>query len=425
MMEAVDSSIPGAPAASFPAQTVPCNLLLVSDSRRWTRAVHAAAAEIGGGVACCDARGAVARLAGIAPRYSHLLLHPDSADGLLDELVTLTAGERDQTARILLLGSDGLGSDWLGSDWLGSDWLGTDGLGSDGRRPPRIGVIPYADRHAVRRALTTRPIEAFTSGDTPMHLTELREALAGTMVETRYQPIVRIADRQPVALEALVRLNHPVHGMVPPDAFVPQLEDAGLAAQLTDLVAERALADLAGPWLGAHALDLTLNFPLDVLLAPDALRLLDARRIAAGVAVERMIIELTESRPVEDLARLRRVLETLRADGYRISIDDVSPAVPHLDDLLELPFTSLKLDKSVVQAAPGLPGSRDFLSHVLQVARARHLTVIAEGVEDRTTWRRIAALGIDQAQGFLVARPLPATAVPIWLEAWRSQPAFG
>jgi len=258
-----------------------------------------------------------------------------------------------------------------------------------------------------------------------MHLTELHEALAGTMIETRYQPIVRLADRQPVALEALARLNHPTRGTLLADEFVPQIEDAGLAARLTDLVADLALADMAGPLLSADVLDITLNFPLDVLLVPDALQRLDARRRAAGVAAGQVIIELTESRPVEDLVTLGDVLERLRAAGYRVAIDDVSPAVPRVAELLELPFTSVKLDKAVVRQLPQVPALQDFVARIMDVARARQLSVVAEGVEDVATWRRMLALGVDHAQGFLIAHALPAAAVPIWLEAWRSQPEFG
>ncbi len=400
MTDRADSSGPCGHAAGLRPPPAPCNLLLVSGSRRWTQAVREAAAEIGGGVSSCDARDAVIRLACVAPHYSHLLLHPGSADGLLNELVNLTAGDRESSTEMLL-------------------------LGSAKPSPPRIGVIRSADRRAVRQALAPHPSQGQAPDEHPMHLTELHEALAGAMIETRYQPIVRLADRQPVALEALARLNHPTRGTLSPDEFVPQIEDAGLAAHLTDLVADRALADMAGPLLGARALDVTLNFPLDVLLVPDALRQLEARRQAAGVAAGHVIIELTESRPVEDLVTLAGVLERLRGDGYRISIDDVSPAVPRIAKLLELPFTGVKLDKAVVQHLPQMPAMQDFVARVMAVAQARHLSVVAEGVEDVATWRRMLALGVDHAQGFLVARPLPAAAVPIWLEAWRSQPEFG
>lgn len=257
-----------------------------------------------------------------------------------------------------------------------------------------------------------------------MDLIDLRKALDGAMIETQYQPIVRLADRKPIALETLVRLNHPAHGTLPPDDFVPQVEDAGLAAQLTELVAERALQDMASAELVEHELRVTLNFPLDVLLVPDALRRLDRQRRSVGIPADRVVIELTESRPVEDFAGLRAALEPLRADGYSISIDDLSPGMPQIEALLELPFTSVKLDKDVVQHLHESPDMLAFARHILALAKAHNLSVVAEGVEDVATWKRAEALGIHHAQGFLVARPLSAAAIPGWLETWRNQPAF-
>ncbi len=94
---------------------------------------------------------------------------------------------------------------------------------------------------------------------------------------------------------------------------------------------------------------MALNYPLKVLSHPEAAANLDERRAALGLTPEQVQIELTESRPVEDFAALGRSLEHLRALGYRISIDDVGPAVKNLARLLTLPFTGLKLDKSITR----------------------------------------------------------------------------
>lgn len=376
----------------------PLRLLLVSDSQRWQRAVHAAAADIGGfSVATCAAREALIRLAGTTEIYSHILVQPGSAEGWLAELVDLSAASGSSTTEMLL-------------------------LGAPKTLPPRVGVIRSADRHAVRQAL--RPSSVTAAGTEPrMHPTELPDALNGAMIETRYQPIVRIADRQPVALEALARLNHPIHGTLLPDVFVPQIENAGLAARLTDLVASRAFADMRGA-IGPLGLIMTLNFPLDVLLVPEAVTRLETLRQESGIPASRVAIELTESRPVDDLAALARTLERLRAGRYRVSIDDICPAVPRIQELLALPFTTVKLDKQVVQQSDQ-PATARFVCDVVRDARRSGMQVIAEGVEDVPTWNRIRDLGADFAQGFLVARPLPATAVPVWFEAWANQPAFG
>jgi EAL domain-containing protein (putative c-di-GMP-specific phosphodiesterase class I) len=240
------------------------------------------------------------------------------------------------------------------------------------------------------------------------------------MIETRYQPIVRIADRCVSAVEVLARLHHPVHGVVTPDWFVPRFEDAGLSFTLTDLVSTRALADLTGPGFKELGLAMALNYPLKVLSHPDAASSLDERRAALGLTPEQVQIELTESRPVEDFAALGRSLERLRAMGYRISIDDVGPAVKNLDKLLALPFTGLKLDKGIVRMIGSAGPGAAVAPIVIEQARKRGMNVVAEGVETRDMWDQLRALGVQEAQGFYIARPLPAAAVPVWLEAWRA-----
>ena len=249
---------------------------------------------------------------------------------------------------------------------------------------------------------------------------ELRAALAGAMIEARYQPIVRLADREPVGLEALARLNHPTRGRMLPHRFVPQMEDAGLAPLLTQRIANRAFADMTGV-LAPHTLTVAVNFPLDVLLVGDALALLDEQRRLAGIDAERVVIELTESRPVEDVAALGRAIEWLRHVGYGVAIDDVSPAVPRLDALLKLPFSALKLDKTIVLR---LGEAEAFVGELVASAAARGMTMTAEGVENAATWHRLRSLGVDCAQGFLVARAIQAEDVPTWLARWVKRRPF-
>ena len=252
-----------------------------------------------------------------------------------------------------------------------------------------------------------------------MAISEIRAALAGTMIEARYQPIVRVTDRKPLAVEVLARMNHPAHGTLLPHRFIPQMEDAGLAPALTEVVTRRAFADMSGPLLVPYGLQIALNFPLDVLLVPAAMAVLDAQRREAGIRPEQVIVELTESRPVEDVLGLRHAVERLRNSGYGVVIDDIQPEVPQIEALLDLPFTGVKLDKDLVRLlVADDAGSRAFTQRVVGVAKARGLTVTAEGVEDVATWDRLADIGVDQVQGFLVARPLMAVALPIWLRRW-------
>ncbi len=375
------------------------NLLLVARDRDWSMAIADAVADLGPArVSTCDARGALARLSAVRPRYSHLLVQPESADGLIEALADVTSAPAGSDTAMLILG-------------------GPAGM------LPGIGVIPSANRQAIRAALALPQFPHAAEGGA-MLPGELREALAGAMIETRYQPIVSVADGTLFAIEALARLNHPTLGTLSPDRFVPQMENAGLAAQLTELMSRQAFADLTGPFLRDLDLRVTINFPLDVLLAPIALERLEEQRAAAGLRAERVIVELTESRPVEDLDTLRVSLEWLRARGYLVAIDDVGPAVPRISPLMDLPFTAIKLDMGLVRRVEEDAEVKAFLIDLVARAHARSIAVVAEGVETVPLWQAMKDMGVDAVQGFLVARPLPVAAVPIWLKAWKDTPRF-
>jgi EAL domain-containing protein (putative c-di-GMP-specific phosphodiesterase class I) len=251
---------------------------------------------------------------------------------------------------------------------------------------------------------------------------ELRAALADGLFETRYQPIVRMDTGAPIGLEVLARLNHPRLGTVLPEAFVSQIEDAGLGAELAERIAAAAFADMTGGAIAPLGLLMGLNLPLEVLLVPEALARLDSQRSAAGLCAGQVVIELTESQPVTDLVGLRRATERWREAGYRAVIDDVAPSLPLVSELMELPFSGLKLDKALVQALARSEPSHAFVIDILSAAEPRGLTITAEGVEDIATWRFVGQLGVHQAQGFLVAHPLVAEAVPKWMSHWQGPP---
>ena len=371
-------------------------LLLVCKDPQWAHAVHAAAGPLP--IEPCDARAALFRVAGTTPAYSHLLLESGCDDGLFETLLELTSHVAASDIRTLLLGSARIPT-------------------------PRVTVIPTADRRSVQEALMVGP-PAHPADGNRLPLQELKDALAASMISARYQPIVLFRDRRLSALEVLARLDHPDRGTILPDLFVPQIEDAGLAARLTELMAARAFADLTGPELGGLRALITLNVPLDVLLLDEAMDRLESQRVAAGLSADRIVLELTESMPVHDIPALTRVLDRLRGMGYRVAIDDVEPDVPALDALLDLPFTSLKFDKALVARAAAEPEVLRFIQDATDRVHRRGLFVIAEGIESVEVWRQMSSVGVDGAQGFLVARPLPLQAVPVWLEGWLKAPAF-
>ena len=167
-------------------------------------------------------------------------------------------------------------------------------------------------------------------------------------VDCRFQPIVRLTDRAPVGMETLVRLNHQEYGTIGPDQFIPQIERAGLSLRLTDAVAYAAMASVDPALLDYRHLFVSINLPLDVLLFPEALQRIEGHRQQFAIPVERILIELTESRPVSDLAGLTYALERWRNAGYRVAIDDMGPEMMNQLNLFDLPFNVVKLDKQVV-----------------------------------------------------------------------------
>ncbi len=281
--------------------------------------------------------------------------------------------------------------------------------------------MPFQSGVASFPGLLRAPAEAGGATRAPLTVPELHEALANGWVSARYQPVVRMADRRPVALEVLARVEHPARGTLTPDLFIPQMEDAGLAWPLTQAITRRAFAEWGSGRLQQFGLALALNVPLDVLLMPEALDWLDATRAQADIPPTLITVELTESRPLTQLDALTAAARRLHDAGYEMAIDDVGPTVRDHRELLSMAFSVLKLDKDLVRNSESDPAANTFLMDSIAAARAARLTIIAEGVEDEAVWARMAALGIEQAQGFLIARPLPAAQIPAWLDGWAAR----
>ncbi len=247
---------------------------------------------------------------------------------------------------------------------------------------------------------------------------ELARAIAGEGVITRYQPKVRISDRMPVGVETLARLRHKRLGLLGPEQFVPLAESAGLAPQLTAAVTRRAVADIAAVRQAGLLVTVALNFPLEILALAAIPDLLAEDVAQAGLLPENVIVELTETQVRDDLSVVRRVTDSLRSRGFGLSIDDYGVAGAQARHLLELPFTEMKIDRSLVLGAMTDSELRLDLETAAVIGRALKMTVVAEGVETPAIWDMLATMPIDQAQGWLVGRPMPPDELVGWAAAW-------
>ena len=236
----------------------------------------------------------------------------------------------------------------------------------------------------------------------------LRRAIDDNQLFLLYQPQVCVKTGRVVGVEALVRWRHPERGVIPPDQFILLAEHAGLIKPLTLWVLTTALRQCRG-W---HDLGIAISVAVNL----SARSLQDAGlpdQIAsilhhAGAAPGSLELEITESVIMADPARALEILTRLDAMGVRLSIDDFGTGYSSLSYLKKLPVESIKIDKSFVISMVADQDDAVIVRSTIELAHTLGLKVVAEGVEQRETWDRLAALGCDFAQGYYLSRPQPA-----------------
>lgn len=270
---------------------------------------------------------------------------------------------------------------------------------------------------AWQNSTNTRP-EARRPAPAAVEPTDLRAALEQGWLELHYQPKVALADGAVVGCEALVRLNHPQHGLVFPDRFIPLAEAHRLICALTRQVVVKALSQAARWQAEGRMLTVSVNVTMDDLKAVDFADFVvnEARR--QGVVAERVMLEITESRAMSEIRQVLDVLTRLRLKRIGLSIDDFGTGYSSLTQLHDLPFNELKIDRGFVHRAHHDASRRAIVEASVELARKFGMKIVAEGVEDEAGWRFIRAAGIDMAQGYFIAKPMPAEQFTAWLADW-------
>ncbi|MEW5881949.1 MAG: EAL domain-containing response regulator [Pseudomonadota bacterium] len=279
----------------------------------------------------------------------------------------------------------------------------------------------------LRELLTTLPQTAGNSILRPARRTydaaELRQAIFDGLLRSHYQPQVTFADGEVTGVETLVRWQHPTDGLVYPDQFIAEAEGFGLMDALTQAVFEAALAD-ARRWRDEGlALRLSVNVSIENLKSLDFPDRVVRAAQSAGQPLDSIVLEITESQAMRDPVALLDIAARLRLKGIGLSIDDFGTGYSSLAQLRDVPFDELKLDRSFVHGAAQDASLRAILEANLGMAKQLGLRSVAEGVEDRDDWECLRALGCDVAQGWFVARPMPANEIPNWVRAWRLRQA--
>jgi diguanylate cyclase (GGDEF)-like protein len=245
-------------------------------------------------------------------------------------------------------------------------------------------------------------------------LGELRVAIEARQLVLHYQPKLDLGTGAVCGVEALVRWQHPVRGLLAPDTFVPTAERAGLINLLTDFVLDEALGK-AAHWLSqGRSVPMAVNISARSLLDPDF-----PDRVLAALAARRMppaslILEITETSIMEDPEHALRALQRLHDAGVYLSIDDFGTGYSSLAYLKRLPVDEIKIDRSFVASLTVDARDRLIVASTVSLGRALGLDVVAEGVEDEATMLVLQGLGCDLAQGFLFGRPEPDPALVGW-----------
>jgi len=244
---------------------------------------------------------------------------------------------------------------------------------------------------------------------------ELRKAIDAGELVLYYQPKADLATDEVTGVEALVRWQHPERGLLMPDEFVPLAERTGLIRDLTRAVLDSALRQ-ARAWQD-HGIDLAVSVNLS---ARDLLDLDLPQTVATllglhGVSSEWLELEITESVILADPMRARAVLSRLDAMGVRLAIDDFGSGYSSLAYLKRLPVSEIKIDRSFVMNMERDDNDAVIVRSTIELGRNLGLRVVAEGVENDAVWHRLAQLRCDQAQGYFLARPVPADELTRWL----------
>jgi diguanylate cyclase (GGDEF)-like protein/PAS domain S-box-containing protein len=246
-------------------------------------------------------------------------------------------------------------------------------------------------------------------------LGELRSAIANGELVLHYQPQVDLKTREVIRVEALVRWQHPQRGLLMPGQFISLAEQSGLMAPLSRWVIRSALQQCQ-VWLrnGQH-MCVAVNLSAQNLHDRWLPRLIGELLDASGVPGHLLQIEITESSLVMDPGRALNTLQSLSRSGVRISIDDFGTGYSSLAYLRRLPVSEIKIDRSFVHLMAGDPNDEAIVRSIIGLGHDLGLIVVAEGVEDASTWDRLAHLNCDVAQGYFMSRPRHACDLVEWL----------
>ncbi|TFV92814.1 bifunctional diguanylate cyclase/phosphodiesterase [Blastococcus sp. CT_GayMR20] len=247
---------------------------------------------------------------------------------------------------------------------------------------------------------------------------ELRDAIESDQLVLHYQPVIHLPTGLVDGAEALVRWRHPERGLVPPCEFIPLAEQYELIGPLTRWVLATATRQAAAWHSSGLSLLVGVNVSAVTIAGGTLLSDVAAALAESGLPADRLVIELTETTVADDPERAAEQFASLRVSGVEVAIDDFGSGYSSLGQLVNIPAGVLKIDRSLVAGSPDRRSqSAAAIAAVVALARACGMRSLAEGVETAEQLALAQELGCTYAQGFFIARPMPAEDVPAWVGA--------
>lgn len=245
---------------------------------------------------------------------------------------------------------------------------------------------------------------------------QLKLALDRARIQVHYQPKINLQSLSLAGVEALARWKNPQGDWIPPGVFIPLAEEHGLIGDLTLSVLDQILLDMNDWWEAGHYIPVAMNLSAKSLAEFNLANEIIQRVIRQGIPAHFITFEITESALVVDLPSALATISRLRLKGFGISIDDYGTGFSSMQQLSRFPFSELKIDRSFVGGAPARQYMRNILKSAIDMGQRLGITTVAEGVETEAELQLLKSLGCKQAQGFLLARPMPGRDLLGWVE---------
>ena len=246
---------------------------------------------------------------------------------------------------------------------------------------------------------------------------DLRDALERGEFLLAYQPTFTLSDMAPTGVEALIRWRHPERGIVPPDAFIPLLEETGLIVEVGRWVLVEACRQGAAWRRAGYPIDIAVNVSGRQLDTDDLLEHIEHALVASGLPPQALTIEITETTLMRDVERTVLRLEHIKRLGVRIAIDDFGTGYSSLAHLQQFPVDALKIDRSFISGLRHNKEGETLIRTLVQLGKALSIETFAEGIEQERELTLLQDEDCDNGQGYLFARPLDPAAIEEFFSA--------